>query len=292
MRVHIYRGLEKDEERIPKDVTHVIIDKSVTVIRKRAFSGRKRIISVIMADNVKRIEKEGFRSCYALRFIQLSKTLEYIGKYAFYKCYDLEALFLPSTVESIETHAFNSCQSLRLLILPNDVDIGNNLIHIHRLVGGTDIRKIAKYDGVVFYGGYGVGGINSSDRSERDPWRDYRKRMNNWLIHHMDHFPFHKLCYNSSITSKQINDYLDEHGNNSSRFIDIFHQMTPLHMITMNPHAPAHAISALLESNIGGGFCLDFYDKTPLDYARDYNVDGLIGMISSLCMHRYMHARC
>ena len=68
--------------------------------------------------------------------------------------------------------------------------------------------------------------------------------------------------------------------------IDTIHGMNPLHMLTMNPHTPADSISALLNSNIEAIFCLDVQQKTLLEYARDHNVSGLVGMIAGLCNHR------
>ena len=68
--------------------------------------------------------------------------------------------------------------------------------------------------------------------------------------HHMDEALFHKLCYDSSITTKQLNAYLNEYGNDSALAIDPYHVMTPLHMLAMNPHAPADAIAALLDVNV------------------------------------------
>ena len=62
--------------------------------------------------------------------------------------------------------------------------------------------------------------------------------------------------------------------------------MTPLHILTTNPHSPADSIAALLDSNMEAVFSLDNQQKTPLDYARDYNVGGLVGMIVGLCNYR------
>ena len=54
----------------------------------------------------------------------------------------------------------------------------------------------------------------------------------------------------------------------------------------MNPYAPADTIAALFNFNIQAVFCADNQQKTPLDYARDYNVGGLIRIINGLCNHR------
>ena len=110
--------------------------------------------------------------------------------------------------------------------------------------------------------------------------------MNQWLVHHMDGAPFHKLCYDSSITAKQINDYIIENGKGSALAVDPHHGMTPLHMLSMNPYAPVSSIIALLNANMAAVFCLDNTDRTPLDYARACNADGLLAMMSALCIHK------
>ncbi len=74
MRLYIFRDL--DEEKVPKDVTHVIVDDNVTTIKKKAFDMCYHLASIIVGDNVKRIEDFAFRFCLSLRFVRLSKTLE------------------------------------------------------------------------------------------------------------------------------------------------------------------------------------------------------------------------
>ena len=272
MKLYIYRGLEN--EKVPKDVTHVIVASSVTVIRKKAFDNCELLVSFIMGDNVKIIEEEAFSFCLALRFIRLSKTLGYIGQRAFEYCESLEVVFLPSTVKSIRLWAFIGCLSLRLLILPQHSLLGKVGIEI---IVETAVHQIAQASGVE----YVFGGRNGADIT-----RESNRQVNQWLMFHMDHAPCHKLCYNSSITTKHLNDYLNEHGNDSALAIDTIHGMTPLHMLSMNPHSPSDAIAALLDVDVEAIFRLDHQGNIPLDYARDYNVGGLVALVSGLCNHR------
>ena len=144
-KLYLYRGL--DNEKVPKDVTHVIVDDFVTVIKKNAFYQCELLVSLIMGDSVKRIEGWAFYYCDALQFIRLSKALKYIGTCAFTYCRSLEALFLPSTVKSIGYLEFNHCDSLRLLVLPNGIDlrkVGNMLII------DTGIQQVARAAGVEY----------------------------------------------------------------------------------------------------------------------------------------------
>ena len=276
MRLCLYRGL--DDEEVPDDATHVIVDNSVTVIKKDAFGSLEDLVSIIMGDSVKKIEKDAFYRCPFLRFVRLSKTLEYIGDHAFYGCGSLEALFLPSTVKEIGNETFMYCESLVLLILPNDISIHLSNIG-YDIVGKTAIEQIAQNEGVDYeYDSEDEDGITITHESIR--------RVKEWLIHHMDEAPFHKLCYDSSITATQINKYLDKNGDDAALHIDKIHGMTPLHMLTMNPHAPADAIAALFNANKEAIFCTNYHEKTPLEYATDHNVCGLIEIVNNLCSHR------
>ena len=197
MRLYIYQGLDND--KIPLDATHVIVDDSITVIKGKTFSKCKHLVTVIMGDNIKIIEDYALCGCRALRFLRLSKTLELIGYQAFRDCESLEALFLSSTLKTIEDREFSRCESLRLLILPNGINLSNIGSDI---IGLTDIVQIAKNVGVAYDNGdYFVrelGYIDVSDESNR--------RVNEWLLHHMDKAPFHKVRFSSSITTKNIND--------------------------------------------------------------------------------------
>eukprot|EP01083_Nonionella_stella_P255254 876342_1 len=293
MRLYIFQGLKN--ERAPKDATHVIVDDSVVVIRKCAFMECRNIVSIIMGDNVKRIEKHVFMCCAALRFIRLSRTLNYIGEAAFIHCESLEALFLPSTVKTIRDNVFAFCRSLRLLILPNDINLSNLG---SRIIKQTAISQISKDAGVPY--------------ERYDRYDESNLRVNKWLKHHMDEAPpFHKMCYNSFVDAQKVNDCRSENGDDCSTIvIDTIHGFSPLHILAMNPHAPADAFAALINDNMEAIFCLDnmqpilielldvvFTSKedeipiakekrTPLDFARENNVGGLIAMISILCNHR------
>ena len=78
------------------------------------------------------------------------------------------------------------------------------------------------------------------------------------MFRHIDAAPFHKLCYDPSITTKHINDYITENGTAAVLAIDTYHAMTtPPHMLSMNPHAPADTIAALLDVDMEVAFCLD-----------------------------------
>ena len=58
MRLYFYQGLEN--EKVPEDVTHVIINDVVTIIKKLGFCMYKYLLSIITDYNVNRIEEQAF----------------------------------------------------------------------------------------------------------------------------------------------------------------------------------------------------------------------------------------
>jgi len=262
------------DENVPMDVTHVIVEESVTVIKKKAFYNCQHLVSVMMDNSaVRRIEENSFSWCKSLKVMKLSKTLEFIGICAFSFCKSLEAVFLPMTLASIEASAF-MVSSLRLLVLPDSI----NLNKVDRgIINGASIYHIAKTAGVQYEirAGDTIGYTNESNRG-----------VNDWLIHHMDESPLHKVCYDPSVTTEKIATFLNRNGSRYTLQKDASYSMCPLHILTMNPHAPIDAIAALLDSNLEAVLSLDNKEKTPLDYARDYNVSGLVALIKGLCIYK------
>ena len=117
---------------VPFHVTHVLIDKSLKFVRKRAFYNHPNIEEVICHDGVEKIEEYAFHNCPRLRraimpgvkevvlhafnrcealtYIECSK-LERIGEYAFHKCTSLNSIDLPSA-KIVGGYAFRGCTKL------------------------------------------------------------------------------------------------------------------------------------------------------------------------------------
>ena len=81
------------------------------------------------------------------------------------------------------------------------------------------------------------------------------RQVEELLYHPMDDAPFHKICYSSSVTTKEIIDYLDENGKDSAIQIDFTYGMTH----DESPRsAPVDSIAALLSSYMeAAAFCFD-----------------------------------
>ena len=78
-----------------------------------------------------------------------------------------------------------------------------------------------------------------------------------------------------------IPPFINFNGVENSRVIDDIHGMTPLHMLSMNPHAPKNALAGnLLHANMEAAFWKDKQGKTPLDYVCEYICLGTVAVIA------------
>eukprot|EP01083_Nonionella_stella_P011595 32902_1 len=331
--LYFYSG--RRDEKVPKDVTHVIVKDNVKAIWKEAFHYCRFLVYVRMGNSVKRIEKSAFSNCTMLQVVILSNTLEYIGEFAFNTCRSLEGLILPPTVTEIVQWAFDRCYAMKLLILPSDINVENGVDV--EIISGTALSNIAEAAGIRYetfvieniaeqeqfqdlveldqeqhqghnleedLGGNVIENLVQENVEENwaqdnfnfaafeENWAQLQGitdesffGFNNWLIHHMDNSPFHKLCYDVSVTASKISDYLDEHGHDSALQVDAIHGMLPLHMLARNPHASVDAILTLLKANTNAVNVMDFEKKTPMHYALTYNPCSFVRIYSYFHEH-------
>jgi len=271
--IHRYNYKGHDGEEVPKNVTHVTIDESVEIIKTNAFHNCRYLYSVIMYDNVKRIKDFAFSHCGCLKFIRLSKTLQHIECYAFSHCLGLEVIFLPNTIQKLGWSVFEYCLRLKMFHLPHNIN-EEELNEVQAIIEDTKIEKIAKKDGRMYE--------ENKSRFGEDFTEESNEKVNAWLIHHMCTFPLHKICYNASVTTKDISFYLNENGNDSVQQNDRHYGMIPLHILSMNPYATTEAVIFLMNVNLKTAFYEDNDNMTPLDYARKFNFKALVQMIKTL----------
>ena len=78
--IFVYTG---GEQVVPRDVTHVIVDKSVKIIRRGAFDSRRRLVSMEMHDGIEIIEGGAFIYCTSLRGSMELPGVRVVGNWAF-----------------------------------------------------------------------------------------------------------------------------------------------------------------------------------------------------------------
>eukprot|EP00984_Skeletonema_dohrnii_P029707 scaffold20552_cov161-Skeletonema_dohrnii-CCMP3373.AAC.10 len=111
-RYYKYTG---EDGEVPWDATHVIVDKSITVIPARAFDEHPNIVEVILHDKVERIERAAFNLCPSLRRV-IMPGVKVVERHSFYNCEALTNVEC-GKLEIIREDAFDNCQSLRSIDL-------------------------------------------------------------------------------------------------------------------------------------------------------------------------------
>jgi len=103
-------------------LSNVTIPNSVMFIRKRAFSGCKRLTRITIPDSVTTIGEGAFYNCTSLTSITIPTGVKAIGYSAFYGCTALTSVTIPNSVTSIANGAFKNCSALQgTLTLPQNL---------------------------------------------------------------------------------------------------------------------------------------------------------------------------
>ena len=104
-------------ERVPRHVTHVLIDRALKFVRARAFEYHRNIEEVICHDGVVKIEELAFHECPSLRRV-IMRGVKVLEKEAFQCCVALTSIEC-GKLEIIRYHAFCQCESLNSIDLPS-----------------------------------------------------------------------------------------------------------------------------------------------------------------------------
>ena len=95
--VFVYMG---GNQRVPRNVRHVRVHKSVKIIRRRAFMYCRKLVSIEMHDGVEIIREEAFWCCDSLKRIKLT-GVRVIEERAFYACRALEDVEFGNKLKTI-----------------------------------------------------------------------------------------------------------------------------------------------------------------------------------------------
>ena len=102
-------------------VGKLVIDNSVTSIRKFAFRSCSSLTSVVIPSSVTSIEDCAFSGCSSLASIDIPDSLTSIGDETFHGCSNLTSIAIPDSVTSIGSCAFLGCTSLTSITIPSSV---------------------------------------------------------------------------------------------------------------------------------------------------------------------------
>ena len=108
--IYIYRG-----GRVPRHVTHALIDESADEIEEEAFQFCN-VVQVDTHDGLRKVGRYAFGGCKSLRRINLKSAVDIISG-AFSCCKNLESVEFGDRLETIGRTALGDCQSLSSLKL-------------------------------------------------------------------------------------------------------------------------------------------------------------------------------
>ena len=298
MTVYIYRGRPHatltHNERMA--IKHVLVHEDVTVIGNEMFTYCANLVSITMFDKVVKIEDRTFSACRNLKSVRFSKSLTYIGRSAFASCYRIRSYSIPSTVTHIGDSAFAENECLRYIAMTRTLPANN----LPNLLDSAIYNSTARRFGIaITYGGdrddiRGVWETYLASRVRRMGSRVYYLRnleetnytsVNRWLNRYLEEeYPFHRICFDSNVTTKELNDYFngEQSPYSSAAILDEYNRASPLHMLSMNPHAPEDAFAMLSKKWKPAIFKKDLLNKTPLQYVEIHKVRGLIAMVGCL----------
>ncbi|KAK1734985.1 hypothetical protein QTG54_014445, partial [Skeletonema marinoi] len=110
---YVFTG--RDGDVVPRDVTHVRIDKSLTVIPRSAFFCRRNIVEVVFDVGVETVEECAVSWCRSLRRV-IMPGVKIVSDNAFCGCEALTDVEC-GKLERIGLNAFGTCKSLRSINL-------------------------------------------------------------------------------------------------------------------------------------------------------------------------------
>ena len=213
----VYNG----QDKVPKDVTSVIFDPSVTEINPYSFKDCQSLTSLTLPQSVTAIGDYAFYDCTNLQYIVFPNTLKDIGNAAFdgctsltcvvlpesiskiryrafYRCTSLIAVFLPqSSVKSVRNNSFSDCTNLVLVCIPKSVrkvlySAFDNCESLKKGETKTEVQS-----------GFNQQGEEGEDSADDVGEEDLD--LESWLQVRFDKLPIHELCYFYAAVRASVN---------------------------------------------------------------------------------------
>lgn len=91
------------------------------VIAPRAFSGCKKMRSIVTPQSVTSIETLSFNNCSNLTDVVLHNAIKSIGHASFEGCTSLTEIIIPNSLKYIDSCTFSGCIGLKKITLPNSI---------------------------------------------------------------------------------------------------------------------------------------------------------------------------
>ena len=121
-----------------RQIEHVVIPKSISIIGNRLFEDHPALKSVIIPDSVVEIGYSSFSNCGGLTAITVPDSVLEIGEDAFSGCSKLEHISLSNSIKEIGWRMFCQCETLKEVKIPESV----TKIGSEAFLGCTGLTKI------------------------------------------------------------------------------------------------------------------------------------------------------
>lgn len=145
--IKIPEGITTIQQRVfwNKEVTHVIVPNTVTVIEDGAFSACKYLKSIVLPDSMERIGPTAFQGCSSLTEINIPTGLTKIDVNTFADCINLQRVVIGHGIKEICTDAFRNCNKLACIKIPSTIEMVS--VTAFQDCMGTDVAAYqATYD--------------------------------------------------------------------------------------------------------------------------------------------------
>mmetsp|Transcript_21071 Transcript_21071/g.25903 ORF Transcript_21071/g.25903 Transcript_21071/m.25903 type:complete len:228 (-) Transcript_21071:598-1281(-) len=138
--------LYRTGDKVPENVTEIIMDNSITeipnmaftnficgliekiklpeglkIIGEFAFDGCEKLREMNFPASLETIDCGAFCGCQSLKEVKLSPSLKRINHSAFFGCTSLIITNFPPSLEVIDEYAFHGCTSLTAIFFPNSL---------------------------------------------------------------------------------------------------------------------------------------------------------------------------
>ncbi len=95
-------------------LSHVILPKSLSVMRNNAFQNCSSLREIVIPENLKEIPIKGFDGCTNLEYVKISEGVEQINNQAFTNT-AIRDIVVPSTVNYLSSYIFMGCSNLETI---------------------------------------------------------------------------------------------------------------------------------------------------------------------------------
>ncbi len=264
------------------------IPDGVVDIGTNAFSRCTSLKSVVIPNSVTNIGYYAFDCCTSLKSVAIPNTITAIEPWTFDACKSLRSIQIPESVTTIGGYAFCECESLQSIFIPNVVTTIERREQDPDIEEYFDIEEHDLDDGEEF----AFHGCKRLEQRQRNG-RNYHTDTLIWLRQRFDDLPIHRACYyaNDDTQSRAVVDLLSTLLQENKRALAATDAMgmTPLHILSCNPHISVEMVQLLVKKDPSLLTCTDVTESTPLQLflcCRGLFLGGDVGQhesIASFC---------